>query len=56
MIRCLYAFWLTLFLIAVSVAADQGHNHEKAPVAASAPSPLFKNLGTLHHPITISSP
>ena len=56
MIRCLYAFWLSLFLIAVPVAADEEHNHDKAPVVASTPPPLFKDLGTLHHPITTSSP
>jgi hypothetical protein len=56
MIRYFYAFWLGLFLTAVPVAADQGHDHDKAPVAASAPPPLFKDLGTLRHPITTTSP
>lgn len=49
----LILFWV---LAAAVVSADQKHHQGRAQVGGEGGTPLFDNLGKLHHPITTSSP
>jgi len=51
MIRDTFVLCLTLFLVVAPANAD--HQHDSAPPTTAL---LFENLGTLHHPVTTSSP
>jgi tetratricopeptide (TPR) repeat protein len=52
MTRKMYLLCVFLCTLAVPAVAD----HHNAPAPAVTPPPLFDNLGTLHHPITTTSP
>src|SRR5919199_1765936 len=52
MVRLMVLSWRLLWSLALPAAAD--HRYTRAATAATPP--LFDGVGTLHHPVTTSSP